>query len=157
MDIERGLLDLRPGQKTDVLIRRGGQESSLALTVQSVPLSVPGPGEQVWRLLGLKAVPVSPEYVAAVSNKLRGGLYVHAVAPGSPAARAAIQKGDILVGMNVGQRHWETIRPDNILFILDESRAARSQTIHFYLIRRNMIQNGALTLSDGFMAHTTNR
>ena len=54
--------------------------------------------------------PSRPEYVAAVSPKLRGGLYVQAVLPGSPAAEAAIQKGDILLGMKVGTRHWETIR-----------------------------------------------
>ncbi len=39
------------------------------------------------------------------------------------AAQAQIQKGDILVGVNVGERHWETIRPDNILFILRQPRS----------------------------------
>ena len=69
------------------------------------------PADQVWEILGLKTMPVSTDWVSAVSPKLRGGLYIEAVLPGSPAAQAAIQKGDILVGMNVGTRHWETIRP----------------------------------------------
>ncbi len=102
MDLERGLLDVRPGRPASVTIRRSGTESSVALDVRPIPNSSATPASTtddiVWRLLGLKTVHVPPEYVSAVSSKLRGGLYVQAVSPGSPAAEAAIQKGDILVG-----------------------------------------------------------
>jgi hypothetical protein len=114
LDLERGLLDSHPGKPTRLLVRRAGAESSLALDVRPLPrgmnLVSSEPTDMVWEILGLKTMAVSPDWVAAVSPKLRGGLYIEAVLPGSPAAGAAIEKGDILVGMNVGTRHWETIR-----------------------------------------------
>ena len=87
------------------------------------------------------------EYVAAVSPKLRGGLYVQAVSPGSPAAAGAIQKGDILVGMNVGSRHWETIRADNIVYVLRQPETAQTKAL-LYVVRRNGIQPRRMSLAD---------
>ena len=149
LDIERGLLDVAPGQKAQV--RRpawrpgpGAADSSPS----PCPAPSPTPRDQVWRMLGLKTTPVSPEYVASASPKLRGGLYIQAVSPGSPGAHASIQKGDILVGMNVGIRHWETIRPDNILFILRQPEVAQSQTMQFYIVRRNGIHQGTMSLAE---------
>jgi serine protease Do len=151
LDVERALLDARPGRKSPVLIRRAGQEQALALEVQRMPRGNPaGPdaGEQIWRSLGLKTVAVTPDYVTRVNPNLRGGLYIQAISPGSPADLAMLQKGDILVGMNVGDRHWETIRPDNILYILRQSEAAGAPTIQYYIVRRNTIQQGALSLAE---------
>ncbi len=148
IDIERGLLDVAPGQPAKVRIKRLGREQSLALKPKPLPRTTTDPNELVWRLLGLKTVPVSPEYVAAVSSKLRGGLYVQAVSPGSPGAQALIQKGDILVGMNVGVRHWETIRPENVLYVLRQPEVAHSQSLQFYIVRRNGIHQGVLSLAE---------
>jgi serine protease Do len=162
LDIERGLLDLPPGQPARVVLRREGQDQALDLEVRplsqqpipratsasAVAVATPDPGDQVFRLLGLKTQPVTNEYVAAASPKLRGGLYVHSVAPGSLASRALIQKGDILVGMNVGVRHWETIRPDNVLFILRQPEVTHAQTLQFYIVRRNGIHQGTMSLAE---------
>jgi serine protease Do len=148
LDIERGLLDARPGRKTEVVVVRSGQEQTVQLEVQPLPRVTPDAADRVYRTLGVKVVPVTREYVASVSSAFRGGLYVQAVLPGSPAARALIQKGDILVGMNIGKRDWETIRPDNILFILDQLQAARAQAIQYYLVRHNGFVQGILTLAD---------
>ena len=151
IDVERGLLDAAPGRPTKVKIRRAGAEQALALDVR--PLT-PGPAhpadanDQVWRVLGLKAMPVAPEYVVAASPKLRGGLFIQAVLPGSPADAARLVKGDILVGMNAGSRHWETIRPDNILFVLRQPEVAQSQSLQFYIVRRNGIHQGVMSLAD---------
>jgi serine protease Do len=156
LDIERGLLDVPPGQPTRVVIRRSGHDQTLPLGLK--PLArVASATDQVWRLLGLRIIPVSPEYVVAASAKLRGGLYIQAVSPGSAAARAMIQKGDILVGMNAGARHWETIRPDNILYILRQPEVAQSQTLQFYIIRHNGIHQGTMTLAEVPAAMTLNR
>ena len=107
LDLERGLLDSRPGRPTNLVVRRGGADQRLALDVRPLPrgmgLVSSEPGDLVWEVVGLKTMPVSTDWVSAVSPKLRGGLYIEAVSPGSPAAQAAIQKGDILVGMNVGR------------------------------------------------------
>ncbi len=151
LDLERWLLDVRPGRPASVTFRRGGTESAVALDVRPIPNASGAPASTtddiVWRLLGLKTVHVSPEYVAAVSSKLRGGLYVQAVSPGSLAAEAAIQKGDILVGMNVGSRHWETIWPDNIVYVLRQPETAQTQSALFYVVRRNGIQPRRISLA----------
>ena len=117
----------------------------------------PDAASQIWKAIGLKTRPVATKYVASVSPKLRGGLYVEAVSPGSPAARADIQAGDILVGMNVGTRHWETIRPDNILYILRQSEAARTPSLQYYLVRREALRQGAITVADGQVANVMSR
>jgi serine protease Do len=164
LDVERGLLDASPGHPTRVLVRRGGQEQALALDVKALPrntatqaVSTADPVEQVWRILGLKTTPVASEYVVAASPKLRGGLYVSAVSPGSAGDFAKIRKGDILVGMNVGSRHWETIRPDNVLFILRQPEISQTQSLQFYIVRGNGIHQGVMSLADTPVATTLNR
>ena len=152
LDIERGLLDAAPGRPTRVQIRRAGQDQALALEVKPVPRTNPAETEeQVWRVLGLKTTPVPSEYVVAASPKLRGGLYVQAVAPGSLAQAAHIQKGDILVGMNAGPRHWETIKTGDVLFILRQPETTRTQALQFYIARQNVIHRGSLSLAEAPM------
>jgi serine protease Do len=153
LDLERGLLDSQPGRPTQLVVHRPGGDQTLALDVRAIPpgsnvVSSSQPGDQVWEILGIKTMPVSTDWVAAVSPKLRGGLYVEAVLPGSPAAQAAIQKGDILVGMNVGTRHWETIRPDNILYVLRQPEAFQTQGAVLYIVHRNGIQPRRISLAD---------
>ncbi len=144
LDLERGMLDVRPGYPAKVTIRRGTTDSSMALDVKTTSPA----DEIVWRLLGLKTQPVSTETVSSISPKLRGGLYVQAVLPGSPAAAALIEKGDILVGMNVGTRHWETIRADNILYVLRQPETAQTQSALLYVVRRNGIQPRRISLAE---------
>ena len=148
LDIERGLLDASPGRPTKVTFRRAGQEQSLALDVKPLPRTTSDPGEQVWQVLGLRTTPVASEYVVAASPKLRGGLYIQAVQAGSAAEGAHIQKGDILIGMNVGARHWETIRTDNILFILRQPELTQVPNMEFYIVRRNSIHRGTISLAE---------
>jgi serine protease Do len=50
--------------------------------------------------------------------------------------------------MNVGTRHWETIRPDNILYVLRQPEAVRTQGAVLYLIRRNGIQPRRVSLAE---------
>jgi serine protease Do len=150
LDVERGLIDARPGRPASVTIRRGTSESALALDVRSSPGTGPAPAgatdEAVWRILGLKTLQVPPEYVSAVSSKLNGGLYVQAVLPGSPAAEAAIQKGDILLGIKVGGKNWETIRPDNILYVLRQPETVQARIALFYVVRKNEVQPRRISL-----------
>lgn len=148
LDIERGLFEVAAGQQVQVQVRRAGKEQSLALAPQPLPRSIADAADRIWRELGIKTTPVSNDAVASASSKLRGGLFVQAVMPGSPASRALIQRGDILVGMNAGTRHWETVRPDNVLYILRQPEVAQTQMVQFYIVRRNGIHQGAMTLAD---------
>jgi serine protease Do len=160
LDVERGLLDVRAGQRVGLIVRRANDE--LELEIEPRPISqatlasatVPdSAADQIWKRIGLKMVPVSREYVKLVSPSFRGGLYVQAVLPGSPAARASIQKGDILVGMNASNRDWETIRPDNVLFILNQPDVSQAQAIQYYLVRRNEFVQGLLSLGEAAVSN----
>ena len=160
LDIERALLDAQPGQPTRVLVRRDGKEQEIAIDVRAIgrtttPTATVDAAAQVWRTLGLKVTPVDSGYVSAASPQLHGGLYVESVTPDSPGGRASILKGDILVGMNVGTRHWETIRPDNVLYILRQPEVAHSQLLPFYIVRSNSIHQGAMSLADASYASGT--
>jgi serine protease Do len=136
-----------------LLVHRLGGDQTLPLDVRPIPpgmtvVPTSEPGDQVWEILGMRTMPVSTDWVAAVSPKLRGGLYVEAVSPNSPAAQAAIQKGDVLVGMNVGKRYWETIRPDNILYILRQPEAIQTQGAVLYVVRQNGLQSRRISLAE---------
>jgi serine protease Do len=156
LDIERALLDVPPGRPTKVIVRRGGQEQALDLELRPLTAAPPqrasvaaaDSADVVFRLLGLKTQPVTPEYVAAASPQLHGGLFVREVSRGSLGERAQIQKGDILVGMNVGVRHWETLTPENVLFILRQPEVPHSQKLSFYIVRRNVIHQGSMSLAE---------
>jgi serine protease Do len=148
LDLERGMLDVSPGHPTTVAIRRGTSEKAVSLETKPLAGGSATPDDLVWRVLGVKTQPVSNDFVSSVSPKLRGGLYIQAVSPGSPAAQASIQKGDILVGMNVGSRHWETIRADNILYVLRQPETSQTQSALLYLVRRNGIQPRRVSLAD---------
>ena len=152
LDVERALLDAQPGQPTRVLVLRDGRNQELPLDIRAIgrnsaPTSAaPDATAQVWRTLGLKVTPVDPAYVSAASAELHGGLYVESVLADSPGGRASILKGDILVGMIVGNRHWETIRPDNVVYLLRQPEVAHSQVLPFYIVRSNSIHRGSMSL-----------
>jgi serine protease Do len=157
VDVERALLDARPGQPAKMAIRRNGAEASFTLDVRPLPegarlagygTETPSPTDAVWDYLGMKTLPVSGEDVSAVNPKLRGGLFIQAVSPGSPAEAAALQKGDILVGMKMGERNWETIRSDNILYVLRQPEAVQTDSALLYVIRRNGLQSRRISLAD---------
>lgn len=153
LDVERAFLDARPGTPSQVVVRRGGTEAALALEVRPVAnggaaLASFEPGDPIWDSLGLKTAPAASDQVVGVNPKLRGGLFIQAVLPGSPAAAAALQRGDILVGMNVGDRNWETIRPDHIIHVLSQPEAVQTDSALLYVIRRNSLEQRRISLAD---------
>jgi serine protease Do len=148
LDVERALIDVRPGVKNEVVVRRGGQEKVLALELQPLPRSGSDAGDRIWRALGLRAVAVNRDYVKAVAPERSGGLWVQAVQPGSPAARSAIQKGDILIGMSFGSEGWQTTQLDNVLYVLQRPEMSRSQPLQCWLIRRNELLQKVLPASE---------
>lgn len=93
--------------------------------------------DQVLQTLGLDLIPAAPAEVTAASriSHLRGGLYVKAILPNSPGARAAIQEGSIIIGMtDGGQGHYETIDNHDIVYHLSNPEFARTQPMSFYVV-----------------------
>lgn len=147
LDVERALMESRVDAPVPVVVKRGGQEKTVQLAVRSLSRAQPDAGDQIWWLLGVKTRPVSPATVASVSPDLHGGLYVSDVLPGSSADRASIQPGDILIGLSLGERHWETILPDNVLHILKQPQVSNAQQLTYFIVRSNKLYHGLMTIA----------
>ncbi len=147
LDVERALLGQPNGQATPITLRRGGKEQTLSIALQPLQKLASDPSDHVWRTLGLKLSPVGKETVTPASASLNGGLIVQAVTPNSPGSRAMIQKGDILVGIVVGEKLLETVRPENVVYILRESEQKRAGSLEYYIVRRNGLLTGTMTMT----------
>jgi serine protease Do len=140
IDLERGLLDA--SAKVPVKLTRGGGEKlSLELelaAVKTVPLTA---ADVAWKRLGIKVAPVGADAVAKANPQLHGGLAVVDIAAGSVAANAGVQKGDVLVGLH----SWETLRLDDVAFVLNHKDYASFLPLKFYTARDGKLKDGWFT------------
>jgi serine protease Do len=146
LDLERALLDKPAGEKHTVVLRRGasrngegGQEMALELTLKPTEKAQGNASNDVLSAkLGLKFQAVPAANVVAINPQLRGGLNVVEVNPDSPAAKAGIQRGDILIGLH----QWETITIENAVFVVTHPDLATFSPVRFYLIRSGQLRRG---------------
>jgi serine protease Do len=140
IDLERGLLD-HPGAKLPVKVTRDGKPVAMDLAMETGVKVVATPAEAVWKRLGMKVQPVGADAVAKANPQLHGGLLVVEVAAGGTAATAGIQKGDILVGLH----QWETLRVDDVSFVLHHKDFASFLPLKYYTARDGKLKDGWLT------------
>lgn len=140
LDLECALLGRSAGDTVPVVVLRNGQEQRLALALQNAERLPTSPSDLVWRKLGLKLSPVQPELVSRTHQQLHGGLAVAEVQPDSVAARAGIQRGDILVGLH----QWETLTLDNVVFVLTHPDLPTFNPLRFYIVRSGQVHRGWL-------------
>jgi serine protease Do len=145
IDLERALFD-RPVKGVPVRVRRAGEAVDATLTLQPVHAAAHSAtaAEVVWRRLGVRVQPVGAEAVAGVDRQLRGGLTILEVAAGSPAARAGLQRGDVLIGLHL----WESIDLNNVLFVLNHKDLATFSPFKAYFVRDGRIRETLLTAAD---------
>jgi serine protease Do len=140
LDVERALLDRAAGDRVAVTVRRNGAEHRCELALQAWERNAPAAGEVIWNKLGLRLQPVGAELVARTNQQLHGGLAVTEVRPDSPAAKAGLQRGDILVGLH----QWEVLAIDNVFFVVTHPDLASFSPLRFYIIRANQVHRGWL-------------
>ncbi|MBI3461903.1 MAG: trypsin-like peptidase domain-containing protein [Planctomycetes bacterium] len=116
LDFERSLLALRAGDRATVVVRRGGAENSLELTIQDLSKAAESNTDLVWKRLGLRLSTLEVNQVQRFQPQLRGGMYVVQVQAGSPAAAGGVRTGDVLLGLH----KWETLSYENVLFVLTQ-------------------------------------
>lgn len=138
LDLERALLDRQPGEHIPVIFRRNGSEQHAELVLASMDRPVATGIDLVWRKLGMKLNPVAPDTVNAANPQLHGGLVVSEVRPEGAAAKASIQRGDILVGLH----QWETLTLDNVSFVLNHPDLANFNPLKFYIVRNKQVHRG---------------
>ncbi|HLJ94276.1 MAG TPA: PDZ domain-containing protein, partial [Gemmataceae bacterium] len=138
LDLERALIDRAAGDKVPVLLNRKGTEERLELVLQSVEQPAPPAGDLVWRKLGLRLSAVHAELVSRSNPQLHGGLAVMDLNPDGPAAKAGIQRGDILIGLH----QWETVNLENIAFVLNHHDLPSFNPLRFFILRSGMVLHG---------------
>ena len=142
IDLERALLDREAGVKVPVKVTRGGEKFALDLELGPVAKAIPAtPTEVAAKRLGIKVTPVGVDAVAKANPQLHGGLVIVEVTAGSAAANAGIQKGDVLVGLH----SWETLRVDDVAFVLNHKDFASFLPLKYYTARDGKLKDGWFT------------
>jgi serine protease Do len=143
IDVERCLLERKTGDSFAVTVRRQEQERNLELALNAAERGIRPAADNmdaVWARLGLRLVPVPADQVARVNSQLRGGLEVLAVSAQSAAARAGIQKGDILVGLH----QWETVSLGNVTYVLNHPELPTFSPLLCYILRSGQVHRKEL-------------
>ena len=133
---------LKAGDRQTLTVRRDGSDKKLDLNVdtfRTVAAQQP-PADVIWRKIGLRLQTISPDTVSRTNQQLHGGLTVMDVNPDGAAAKAGIQRGDILVGLH----QWETLTLDNVAFVLTHPDLASFNPLRFYIVRSGQVHRGWL-------------
>ena len=141
LDIERAFLGRKAGEIVAVTVTREGGEENLSLALAKARKQKASASERSWDQLGLRLAPAVPSTVQQLQPRYRGGLLVQEVRFGSPASDKGIRPGDILVGLHI----WETVKPDNVSYILDQIESDELETVKFYILRGRDTLFGHLT------------
>jgi serine protease Do len=139
LDLERALLDRQVGEKVTLVVKRDGTEHKLDLTLDSLP----------WRKLGVRLQAISVETVTRTNPQLHGGMLVSDLRLDGPAAKAGVQRNDILLGLGVGsgpEQPWEMLTIDNVLYVLNHPDLPSARALKFYVLRNGVVQKGTINL-----------
>ena len=131
LDFERSLLDKRPGDQAEVVVRRGQLHRTMTLTIEQLPMTT----TRVWRHFGMQLAQIEPSQVQRFQPQLRGGMFVVNVRPRGPAALAGVAQGDVLLGL--GQ--WETLNYENVLFVLTQLRRQNYEPLRAHILRQGKL------------------
>jgi serine protease Do len=137
IDLERALLEAKPGEKLPIRVRRGSAEQQVELTLQRSTPSVP---DLAWRQLGLRLTAAPATAFQRTDSTVRGGMLVQEVDPASPAAKAGITRGDILVGLH----QWETLNLENVGYVLTHQDLKSFYPLKFFVLRNGQMNKGWL-------------
>jgi serine protease Do len=160
-DLERALLGSAPSAPIEVIVQRNQVETKLVVELRRVEASVASfsnpsstqigrpkvtPARdplaaKCWDILGLRLERASLPQVDPFRNRYRGGMRIVSVREASPAAKAAMKEGDVLVGLHV----WETVRREDINYVLNQTNLTTSgEPLKFYVVRGQEVLYGNL-------------
>jgi serine protease Do len=132
IDIERGLMEVKPGDNLSFVVRRRDQEKQVQLAIVDL----------IWQKLGVQFAVARTDAIAQANRQLHGGLEVTAISAAGPAAKAGLRKGDILVGLH----SWETVSTDNVTYVLNHRDLASFNPVPFFILREGQVQRGQVAV-----------
>jgi serine protease Do len=138
LDFERALLEVKAGDKLDLKYRREKDEKVTQVAFEAKGLE-PG-GDQLWKTLGIRVAATDSESISRLYAHLHGGMMITDVQSNGAAARAGIQNGDILVGL----QNWETCNYDNINYVLNHENFVSFKPLQFHIIRKGQLHRGTI-------------
>ncbi|MFQ3593088.1 MAG: trypsin-like peptidase domain-containing protein [Gemmataceae bacterium] len=151
LDVHRALIDAPAGTKFDLVVRRDGADRRTQLVLEAAPktssptILTGGIAGTIWRSLGVRVTPLAAHSEVIRSHpKLNGGMLINEVRPDSPAAKAGLKIGDVLVGLH----QWEMLTPDNINYVLTHPERHSFATMQFYILRAGQVHRGWITPVD---------
>lgn len=146
LDFERAMLDRAGGEKVRLKVRRGAQvlDATLAAPGERLAIAAAIGDDAIWFKVGIKAVPVGANLVAGADKQLRGGLWLSEVGLGTPAAKAGLAKGDVVVGLH----QWEALSLDNVTFVMNHKDLASFNPVTVYFVRDGKVRTAQMTLGE---------
>jgi serine protease Do len=142
-DLERALLDKRPGERTAIVFIREGAERSVPLVLATAPVRGSDPGSVIWRRLGMRMSDSNAavsEVRRVSSAQLNGGLNILEIGHNSPAEAAGVRPGDIFVGVD----DREIVKMENLIYMLQTPALNGSAPVKFWLVRSGKLHWGML-------------
>ncbi|MDO4549847.1 MAG: trypsin-like peptidase domain-containing protein [Planctomycetia bacterium] len=129
-------------QKHQKNIQTESQETKIASHTEIAVQEVSGEDTLpiiIWNQLGLELTPVLPQQLPLNQRQqYNGGLLVKKVRSDSQAELQGIMPGDILLGI----LRWETLSPENIIYILNQPEYKNSESAKFLILRDSNILYG---------------
>jgi serine protease Do len=140
LELERVLAERTTGETVALELRRNGLAQQAKLTFEGSTKPNLATGEMIWKRLGVKLERVGGEQVNKSNKQLNGGLSIEDVRAESPAAKAGLQRGDVLVGLH----QWEMLSLDNVAFVLTNPELPTFTPLKFYIIRDGSVHRGTI-------------
>jgi serine protease Do len=133
LELEFAMLDRRDGQQIELGLKRNGKFVSQSVTLSGGKgVSDSDTSRVAWEQLGMRLSVVAASSLSGLGESYKGGLRINEVRPGSPADRARLAAGDIIVGV----MEWQTPKMESLAWILNSASFKQTESAKYYLIRK---------------------
>jgi len=154
LELELALLGTKSGQSVELGLDRAGTSITHSLTMnESSEKDDSDIMKAAWDQLGLKLIEVPASTVAGVGDDYKGGLRIHEVRTGSPADKARLVPGDIIVGV----MDWQTPQLKSLAWILSNSSFRTASNSKYYLLRKRTRLTVAMSLDSSSQTNSVSR
>ncbi len=99
-DLQRAVADIPPGNTAQVTILREGKRETREIKIGEMPADEPTAAARGTERWGLSVQPITPELARQFNLSATAGVLVSEVDEGSPAARAGLRPGDVILEVN---------------------------------------------------------